>query len=269
MMCRLSLGALLAAIMACAEPAAAFAAPSDEVRLIRAGEAVLVRDDRAYLLLRIARKGSGQTPVILRVPDEAELAAYEAAKRAAYAKKPRKVGYEDFVFNYDGAPNLHGLGHNKALAEDEDVATVLAEVRPGRYVLYGHGWRGFLWQCLCLGTVGFTAAPARITDLGTFMTDTSEKKSVHPELAEETGIGPTASMDYHLFAAALRPFRPGDTVPAAVDASKVDAAVFHAVGPFVDPNVLLINRLAAIPEVLAYREGRVIDVRSGEEAMPR
>jgi hypothetical protein len=58
-------------------------------------------------------------------------------------------------------------------------------------------------------------------------------------------------------------------VPAAILASKVDPAVFHAVGPFVDPNVLLINRLAAIPGVLAYREGRVIDVRSGEEALPR
>lgn len=261
--------ALLAAMIACAGPTASFAAPSDEVRLIRAGEAVQLRDDRAYLLLRIARKGVGQTPVILRVLDETELASYEAAKQAAYAKKPRKIRYDDFAFDYDGAPNLHGLGHNKALVEDEAVATVLAEVRPGKYVLYGHGYSGFLFQCLCLGTVGFTAAPARITDLGTFMTDTAEKKSVHPELAEETGIGPTASMDYNLFAAALRPFRPGDTLPAAIDAAKVDPAVLHAVGPFVDPNVMLINRLAAIPGVLAYRDGRVIDVRSGEEAMPR
>ena len=261
--------AALAAILACAGPAASFAQLAPEVRLIRAGEAVQLRDDRAYLLLRIARKGVGQTPVILRVLDEAELARYEAAKQAAYAKKPRKVSYQDFTFDYDGAPNLHGLGHNKALAEDEDVATVLAEVRPGKYILYGHGYSGFLFQCLCLGTVGFTAAPARITDLGTFMTDTAEKVSVHPELAEETGIGPTASMDYNLFAAALRPVRPGDTLPAAVDPGKVDPAVFHAVGPFVDPNVMLINRLAAIPGVLAYREGHVIDVKTGQEAMPR
>ncbi len=261
--------AALAAILACAGPTASIAQPSQEVRLIRAGEAVQLREDRAYLLLRIARKGVGQTPVILRVLDEAELARYEAAKQAAYAKKPRKVSYEDFTFDYDGAPNLHGLGHNKALIEDENVATVLAEVRPGKYILYGHGYSGFLFQCLCLGTVGFTAAPARITDLGTFMTDTAEEKSVHPELADETGIGPTASMDYNLFAAALRPFRPGDTLPSAVDAGKVDPAILHAVGPFVDPNVMLINRLAAIPGVLAYREGRVIDVLSGQEAMPR
>lgn len=261
--------AWLAAILACALPSAASAAPSEEVRLIRAGEAVQLRDDRAYLLLRIARKGVGQTPVILRVPEEAELARFESAKRAAYAKKPRKVSYEDFVFDYDGATNLHGLGPNKAFVEDENVATVLAEVRPGRYILYGHGYSGFLYQCLCLGTVGFTAAPASITDLGTFMTDTAEKRSVHPELAEETGIGPTASIDHVLFAAALRAVRPGDPLPATVDPGKVEPAVLHAVGPFVDPNVILINRLAAIPGVLAYREGRVIDVQSGHEAMPR
>jgi hypothetical protein len=261
--------AALAAILAFTAPAVSFAQPSQEVRLIRAGEAVQLREDRAYLLLRIARKGVGQTPVILRVLDEAELERYEAAKQAVYAKKPRKVSYEDFTFDYDGAPNLHGLGHNKALVEDEDVSTILAEVRPGQYILYGHGYSGFLFQCLCLGTVGFTAAPARITDLGTFMTDTAEKVSVHPELAGETGIGPTASMDYNLFAAALRPVGPGDTLPAAVDAAKVDPVALHAVGPFVDPNVMLINRLAAIPGVLAYREGRVIDVMSGQEAMPR
>jgi hypothetical protein len=260
---------VLALLMAPACPTAAIAKTSEEVRQIRAGEAIQLRDDRAYLLLRIARKGVGQTPAILRVPEAAELAAWEAAKQAAYAKSSRKVPYESFAFRYDGAPNLHGLGHNKWLAEDETVSTILAEVRPGNYILYGHGYAGFLFQCLCLGTVGFTAAPGRITDLGTFMTDTAAKQSVHPELAEETGIGPTASMDYNLFAAALRPPRPGEALPAGLDSAKVDPAALHAVGPFVDPNVMLINRLAAIPGVLEYREGRVIDVRTGQEAMPR
>jgi hypothetical protein len=37
----------------------------------------------------------------------------------------------------------------------------------------------------------------------------------------------------------------------------------------VDPNVMHINRLAAIPGVLRYEGGRVMDDASGQEMMPR
>jgi hypothetical protein len=265
---RFFLPALLGLLVASLWPNAATAQTSEEVSYIRSGEAVQVRRDRAYLLLRIARKGDGQTPVLLRIPDDDELERYEAEKQAAYAASSRKVSYEAFVFSYSGPPNLHGLQRSKAFAQDENYETVLAEVRPGDYVLYGHGYSGFLYQCLCLGTVGFTAPAGRITDLGTFIMDRADKTSIHPELAEETGIGRTASIDWYLFAAALRPPRPEDALPPGLDAAKVDPAVLRAVGPFVDPNVMLINRLAAIPGVLAYRDGRVIDVRSGQEARP-
>jgi len=50
-----------------------------------------------------------------------------------------------------------------------------------------------------------------------------------------------------------------------LDAARVVPAALHAVGAFVETNTLLSNRLAAIPGVLAYREGRVIDVASGRD----
>jgi len=59
---------------------------------------------------------------------------------------------------------------------------------------------------------------------------------------------------------------PGEGVPDGIDAAKVMPARLHAVGTFVEPNSLLINRLAPIPGVLAYDAGRVIDVAGGREA---
>jgi hypothetical protein len=218
------------------------------------------------LLLRISRKGVSQAPVFLRIPSKEELIAYDTAKRGAYDKSKRKVPYDSFVFDYDDATNLFGVDHKRALAKDSEVETVLAEARPGEYVLYGQGFNGYLYQCLCLGTVGFNAPAGVITDLGTYMTDSASKPSVFAELTGETNLGKTASMDYMLFATALRPAGVTDRIPSPINVGDVRAANFYAVGPFVDPNVMLINRLAAIPGLLEYREGRVIDVKSGKEA---
>ena len=264
------LSLLLCASLGIAHASAAAAAqPTSDFRQIRADEAIQLRTDRAYLLLRIAKKGVSQAPIFLRVPTDAEIAAFDAAKAAAFDRSKRKVPYDSFVFDYQGAPNLFGVDHKKWLAADAATETVLIEARPGEYVLYGQGFAGFLYQCLCLGTVGFNAPPGIVTDLGTYMTDNASKPSVFPELAAETNLGRTASMDYMLFATALRPASQTDAVPPSLDARAVRRAEFHAVGPFVDPNVMLINRLAAIPGVLEYRDGRVFDVATGQEARAR
>lgn len=261
---------LIAALLAGLVSLPAFAASSsDDFRSFRAGEAIVIRPDRAYLLIRIDRRGTTQDPVILREPTAAELSRYEAAKSAAFAKRGSKGSIDSFVFDYDGPSNLFMLAHGKSVSSDKNQATVLVEVQPGDYVLYGQGFGKVLFQCHCLGTVGFTASPGMVTDLGTYLSDDASKASVYPELASETNIGPTARMDYVLFVGGLVPANASQPLPPGLDHGVVRAAQFHAVGPFVDPNVMHINRLAPIPGVLRYYGGKVIDVASGKEAAPR
>lgn len=239
---------------------------SEVVRPIPADESVQVRPDKAYILIRIGLRGATQDPVLLREPDAAEIEAYDAAKTAAFTKKGGKGDLQSFVFDYDGTPNLFVISHKKPIAGDKTEATILAEVRPGSYVLYGQAFGGFIFQCNCLGTVGFEARAGVITDVGSYLSDRADKQSVYPEL--ETNIGPTARMDFVLFAAALIPAHVGAALPAGVDPSLVRTAKLHAVGPFVDANVMHINRLAPIAGVLQYDGGRVIDVATGEEMKP-
>ena len=266
----MTLRALLLLLLLAGSPAPALARDnSDLFRPIRAGEPLTIRPDKAYLLVRIDRRGTTQDPVILREPDAAELARYEAAKAAAFAKRGGKGGIESFLFDYDGPPNLFILSHGKSISSDKTQAVVLAEVRPGDYVIYGQGFGKVLFQCHCLGTVGFTAAAGVVTDLGTYLSDDASKPSVYPELAGETNIGPTARMDFVLFVGGLVPAGANQPLPQGINPSSVRPAQFHAVAPFVDPNVMHINRLAPIPGVLRYEGGKVIDVASGNEAAPR
>jgi hypothetical protein len=75
-------------------------------------------------------------------------------------------------------------------------------------------------------------------------------------------------MDYRFWSAALRPVGPNDAVPPTLASTPRDPARLNAVGPWVDPNVTLVNRLAAVRGVLRYDEGRVIDVATGKEMLP-
>lgn len=239
---------------------------STDFRLIRAGDPIQLRPDRAYILLRIDTSLSRFAANLLRVPDRGEIDAYETAKRAAHQKAGTKAGPIDtFAFDYDGRPNLYELPSAKWFAQSGKIATVLAEVTPGEYVFYGEGAGGILYECMCLGTVGFAAPAGQVTHLGTMFVAYAAKPSPVPELAGEVDLGPSAMMDYALFAVALRPWHSNDAAPDGLDATKVMAARLNAVGPFLEPNALLINRLAPIPGVLAYRAGRVIDVGSGRE----
>ncbi len=256
-----------------------------EFRQFKAGEMIELRADRAYILLRLDTDLSKFGADILRVPQAAEIAGYEAAKRKEYdaalakaqaklAKNPKDKSvekfpsYADFSFAYEGRPNLFELTPHKSLLTVAKLVTVLAEVTPGEYVIYGEGYAGFLYQCFCLGTVGFTAKPGAVTDLGTMLFAKAWEPSPIPELAGEVDLGRSAVMDYGLFAVALRPASTGDAQPPGVDTAKIIKAQFQAVGPFVETNTVQINRLAAMPGVLGYREGRVIDERRGNEVPP-
>lgn len=244
-----------------------------EFRAIREKDPLVLRPDRGYVLLRNDTDLSKFTLDILRIPSEAEIAAYEAGRDEAFAKLKAKKGdkagrIEDFVFAYAGTPNFFELNPGKRLAMVGKVAMILAELTPGDYVVYGTGYGGYTYQCLCLGTVRFTVKAGEVTDLGSLLVAKAWEPSPLPELAGEVDLGRSAVMDYGLFAVGLRPRQAGDWLPPGIDPVRTVPAELHAVGPFVDTNTVLINRLAAIPGVLGYNEGRVIDLRTGKEVLP-
>lgn len=284
---------VLAVLCAVAAPAAAKPKAPPEFVQITAKEGVSIKPDKAYILYRTNATGHG--PAFMRIPTRAELDAYAQAKREAFEKdKPKLIAarekiiaqkaadetagrpsraivppeptLDSYDFVYTDVLNLQGLDPGKALEKGEGERVMLLEATPGDFVLYGTGWRNVITTCMCLGTVGFSARAGEIVDLGTILVDIAWQKSAVPELAGETGLGASVNGHLALFAMALRPAAVGGAKPAALASLTVQPAKFRAVGSFVAPGLFNINRLAPVPGVLAYDEGRVVDVQSGKVA---
>lgn len=252
-MIRSLLAACLAVAMAC--PALAEAGTFVQ---FRKGEAVALKEDKAYILIRPL--GIPSSVFVLREPSQSELAAYDRAKKAEYDKKKRNEPLEAFSFEWEGASNLYELNVARPYASNgKEDRVVLAEVPPGDYVLYGIGYGRILSQCHCMGSVGFTAKPGIITDLGTSLIALGSEPSPFPELVAEAGLGRVARMDYHLFAATIRPPSEKDPVPPMLAKLPRQPVQFRAIGPWIDPRRIHANRLGAIPGVLEYREGIAYD----------
>ena len=292
------------ALVTCSTPVAA--EPAREIREIRADEQVTIRPDRAYLLVRRLRPEDTAEvePILLRIPSAAEMERYRIAKEAAFRTAepdltrrretllrrraeaqargrtfretiPPPPSVETFNFVYDEVHNVHRINMDRALVPGRPESVHLVEVPPGDYVLYGASYgNGFtnrpaLYTCMCLGTVGFSAPAGVVTDLGYFMGDMVHRASRIPELAPESGFGPTMAPIFALLGATVRPVRPDTTVPASLGGAQVRAAEYRAIGKFFDPRAMGINRLVPVPGILGYDEGRVIDVRSGQPVPDR
>lgn len=262
--------AILAAVATLAAPAVARDDPA--FRQNAAGEPLTLRPDRAYVLIRVKKSAHAGwvAPTFLRVPGEAEIAAFEQLRRAAYAKAGSRAGpYEEFAFQHKDFGNLYGVNLGRNVAETDTLRTVMLDLAPGTYVLVGNGMRRGMWTCFCLGTVQLTVAAGELADGGTFFGEMASKPSVEPELAAVTNRGSMAQMDYASMAGAVRPYRDSDPVPPALAATKRSPADYRAVGAFVLREALLVNFLAPVPGVLDYRRGEVVDVKTGQIVPPR
>jgi hypothetical protein len=292
---------LLLALALLALPAPA-AGQGREMVEIEAGDPVSIRADRAYILFRTIRPEGVPSiePVFLRVPTDADMARYRAAKREAYARaepalirrhqeqlrrareaaaegrRPSRPvdpppSLETFAFAGAGPANLQNIEDGRALVRGRPESVFLVEVVPGDYVLYGATFGSgaltdALHACMCLGTVGFSAPAGVVTDLGHFLGDMVHRVSPIPELRAESGFGPSSNAYIAPIGATVRPAGPGTGVPDLLRGATVRAADYRAVGKFFDPRAMTVNRLVPVPGILAYEGGRVIDVRSGREA---
>lgn len=281
----LAMLAVLAAVLAWSAPAAA--KPADELIEIAGGKPVVVRPDRAYLLFRITRH-PGTTPLeplLMRVPSDGEIARYEAARADAFATAlprltreyesaaaryrqrsgtddadaepaPQPPALESFAFAWDDVANLQDVDFGRTFAKAPPEETFLVEALPGDYVLYGFTpSTGLprLMVCMCLGTVGFAAKAGEVTDLGYLISDFAYRASKSPELLGKQG-----------YLGTVRPVREGSSMPPALASARVVPAAYRAVGRFFTPNAVNIARLAAVPGVLAYDGGTVIDAATGQ-----
>lgn len=282
-------------LAAVAVPAPAPAQSKDEMVEIRGDKPVTLRADRAYLLFRT---NSGVSPVFLRVPTDTEMERYEAAKREAFAKAepglikdrqsllarketaeragrkfntpiPPVPALDNFNFVYDEIRNAQTVRIGRSLEKAGDERTLLVEALPGSYVVYGLGYGEIFQTCLCLGTVSFTAEPGRITDLGTILIASASEKSSIPELAGETGFGPSMNGHLVLWTAAIRPATSATPVSALLAGKPIAPADYRATGKFVASFSFGINRLAPIPGVLGYDRGNVLDLVNGKVAENR
>ncbi|MBL7466185.1 hypothetical protein, partial [Escherichia coli] len=92
---------------------------------------------------------------------------------------------EAFNFSYGGVLNVNAVDNKHPLVRGDPDSLFLVETLPGDFVLYGASWAmgpAGLHICFCLGTVGFTARPGEVLDLGTFFADRAKFKSDVPEL---------------------------------------------------------------------------------------
>lgn len=292
----------LAFLLALLLPATVDARGPREMREIEAGQPVSLRADRAYILFRTLRPEGVPSiePVLMRIPNAAEMERYAAARRAAFVEAepglirereaqlrkkaeaeaagktfsgrvPPPPSLETFNFRYDEVSNVQEIDDSQAYVKGRPESVYLVEVVPGDYVLYGASFgsgmmKRLLSACMCLGTVGFAAPAGSVTDLGYFMADMAHKLSDIPELRAETGLGPSSMAFNPPLAATIRPARPDSTMPAALAALPIRAAEYRAIGRFVDHRALTINRLVPVPGILAYEGRRVIDVRTGADA---
>lgn len=292
---------LLLALLLLAASATARSEPIDEMVEIGSGKAVELRPDRAYLLFRTIRPEGvlSVEPIFLRIPSEAEMARYDAARRRTWLEVEPEVrlleeklrqkaeteaegrGYkgevkppltfETFNFVWEEVANVRRVDSDKPLVRGRPESVYLVEVLPGDFVLYGASYgsdavKPALFACMCLGTVGFAAQAGTVTDLGYFMGDRVDKRSKIPELAAESGLGSGSVAFIAPLGATIRPVRPDSTMPDALRGKAVRPADYRAIGRFVDARAMSINRLAPVPGILAYEGRRVIDVKTGTDA---
>ena len=273
---------ILAALLAALPLPAAAMAGKDQ---IGQKDPLVVDPAKSYIFFR-ARKA----PVrFLREVDATELAAYETERAAAYEKakakyakklaewekdearwqkmdpgtrrgmlrpeKPAELTPQTFDYPPPEADNWLLVKGGTRFSEGEEGSSYLVAVEPGTYILYGQitdTQNGPIGTCLCMGSVKFAAPAGQIVDIG-------EIGYPRVEAAKAELEGKIRSRPSH----ELVPPAAEMARPARLAGLPVVAADLRAADKLPNYFGIEIDRLPAVPGVLAYRRDRVIDVKSG------
>lgn len=283
----MKLGIFAAAALATAALPFAPALARDQVN---SKDAITVDPHRSYIFYRATMK----TDILfLREVTEGQLHTWQANREAAYQKaragyekalaqwqkadafyrttttserlnipkpvKPDPVTPETFSFPPPELDNFVAVSAGPRVDEAGTQYSYLIAVEPGTYALYGNVSvtnKGASGTCLCMGSIRFEAPAGKIVDLG---------RISYPRIESHNGDvmrlrGPKATPT-HL----VTPPSAALALPARLKGLPVMAADLRAAGKMSNYYGIEIDRLPAIPGVLAYRRDQVIDLK-GEGA---
>lgn len=183
----------------------------------------------------------------------------EVAKQAEIKLRPKPVEPTEQNFSIGNIETRMQvqIGPQYVYAKSETDYGYLEEVEPGTYTIYGpmfvapNGAAG--GKCFCMGSVKFEVAAGQITNLGDFMTlawmGADEPLRKHdPSLAGK----PARAVNYDL--------------PASLAGKAGQHAELRAAGKMNNFYGIVIDRMPAVPGVLAYERDKVIDLKAAPPA---
>lgn len=275
----------------------AMAGPTKELRPVKDSPTVQLDPNGAYILLR----SPAAVPInLFRIAEHDEVEDYKARRAEALAKahakwvkahaswekqygfwkkdpqrniNPGEEPVEPTDASLDFPPidqeNLLAFGPFNRFAKEKGSSTYLQRVWPGRYVVYGSVFvnpnGGAMGMCVCMGTIAFDARPGEITDVG--LVTTSSDPLIFPRMIEAAkpedvdGLrrGTITMMRWTLPNASL-------TVDPRLSAYRVVPAKFKAAGPVPNYYGVQVDRMTAIPGVLAYDRDKIVDLAAQSSA---
>lgn len=279
---------IVAALATAAASASAKPLPTEQ---FKAKSPVSIQSDRAYLLVRKA----GIDLVLLRTPTEPEKLAYTAERAAALVKAKAKYvkqikTYERELEHYKDSkrsgtaavppekpiePTEASFAY-RAIESDKFVTiwggrvfegdAQFIAVPPGTYRIYGRiftGANGSMGVCMCMGSLEFDAAAGTITDLGTLHHSPQPGVAVK-EVPTWNGLTPGKG---GLTSLAVIPATPNVSVPARLAGLSRAPAAYRASGKIDNFFGVMVDRITALPGVLAYERDTVVDVASGQRVV--
>ena len=254
--------------------------------------AVQLDPNAAYILLR----SPAPVPVnLFRIATPDEVAEYKARRAEKLAKAHAKwakshatwakdiadwkkspgtyphpgeepVEPTDASFNYPplDQENLLAFGPlNRFAKEKGGTSTYLQRVWPGRYVVYGSvlvnpngGAMGF---CVCMGTIAFDARPGEIVDVGLVKASATDALT-YPNLLEKAEPGEIEGLrNGSVTMMRWAPQSGSLPIDPRLSAYKVVPAQFRPAGPVPNYYGVQVDRMTALPGVLAYDRDRIVD----------
>lgn len=251
----------------------------------------------AYILLR----SPAPVPInLFRISTPEEVEDYKARRAEAFAKAHKKwvISHEDWVKNRDlykaqgfnkdepvepteanfdyptiDEENMLGFGPLYRFAKEKGGnSTYLQRVWPGRYVVYGSilintSNGATTGMCVCMGTIAFDAKPGEVVDVGAVKVNMADAL-IYPKMLEKADAADVEGLRNGTIT--MMRWLPNDGSMATdprLSAYKVTPAEFRPAGPVPNYYGVQVDRMTAIPGILAYDRDHIngVEAATGEQ----
>ena len=177
-------------------------------------------------------------------------------------ERPAEVTNENFAYPGPEMANFVQVAGGRQFTRGDDAYSYFIAVNPGTYILYGDiigtAQGANVGTCLCMGSVRFEARAGRITDIGELRYPRIE---AFGSRSREGIVGPN-----RLAYLAVNTPSESMTVPDRLAGQPLVRGELRAADKMPNYFGVMIDRLPAVPGVLAYERDRVIDLRGDSDA---